>query len=318
MLEDILFYDTDVKLGGLVKEYRKIYRTAEVGDELYLRFAKKVVSIDSSDFSPSGYIDVGPYDVVEPTGNVMHRGEKYQLSHRRAEKGDLVVHKPSVTYISDGVICTVKKVLSNGNITINSYIDGKGMPVDGFLPGSYLVLEKLSKGGNTMSDRKFVLVIKDGSNRFIPGAVVEVDETRDTGVFVRHPEGTNRGRAFLRNCEVELVNSSAVLPKSEPEPVSSDDTTELIANLARRVHELEREVATMGDNFGELEADVDAIESDHDRSISHMMQSISDLGTDIVTVEDDIDDRFEMISDDIVLLDERTESLRSPAMRSRV
>lgn len=318
MLKGNLCYVIDNELGGLVREYRKIDRTAEVGDQVYLGFTKKVVSIDSRDFSPSGYVNVGPCDVVIPTGIVLDRGEKYRLSHRKAEEGDLVVHKPSVTYNSDGVICAVQKVFSNGNITINWYMDSKGMLIDGFLPGDYLVLDKQSKGDDYMLNRKFVRVIKESSGRFVPGAVVEVDESRDTGVFVRHPEGMNKGRAFLRNYEIEAVESSDVLPKVEPDEASSDDTTELIANLARRVHELEREIATMGDNFGELEEDVSAIESDHDRSISHMMQSISDLGTDIVTVEDGIDDRIDMLSDDIVLLDERTESLRSPVMKSRV
>ncbi|PAD91640.1 hypothetical protein [Shouchella clausii] len=72
----------------------------------------------------------------------------------------------------------------------------------------------------------------------------------------------------------------------------TDELLEIIANLTRRVHELERENKRLRDDVTETLGTITDLLRRRDRRI------------------DEINDKAEMLIDDVVLLDERTEGLR--------
>lgn len=141
----------DETLGGIKREYVEVDRKAEVGE--------KIVIVESESF-PKGFIgtvdefddyfDDGSFDlieqyewesfvdaeadvyrVLEPT-DIVHIGtQRYELTDRKAEVGEMVIY--------NGNIAAVKSV-SGGFVKVEDYEDAKGDVIGGFSHGLYRVL----------------------------------------------------------------------------------------------------------------------------------------------------------------------------------
>lgn len=98
-----------------------------------------------------------------------------------------------------------------------------------------------------MVDRKAavgnrIIIVATADRRWKNGAVFTVRESEPSGVRIKHPEGTIGGKAGVFHREYRVLEplASAAAPPSTSGPA---DLTEVVANLARRVAELERLIA---------------------------------------------------------------------------
>jgi chromosome segregation ATPase len=96
-------------------------------------------------------------------------------------------------------------------------------------------------------------------------------------VYYNHPDNCDR---CLKRIENEYYR---VLEPIEEETQPSPDLTNLLANLARRVLSLEQQ-------------------------LTDTQRNVEQLAQELATIKHDIDDKVEMVIDDIVLLDERTQT----------
>ncbi|MGY5350425.1 hypothetical protein [Bacillus subtilis] len=145
----------DETLGGIKREYIEVDRKAEVGEKIVIvekddceegykngdiftvdreyRPADGDVESDgaSSDSNCDGLIYREEYHVLEPTDIVHIDTQRYELTDRKAEVGEMVIY--------NGNIATVKSV-SGGFVKVEDYEDAKGDVIGGFSHGLYRVL----------------------------------------------------------------------------------------------------------------------------------------------------------------------------------
>ncbi|MGG4028663.1 hypothetical protein ABEV77_03935 [Bacillus subtilis] len=145
----------DETLGGIKREYVEVDRKAEVGEKIVIvakddreegykngdvftvdreyRPDDGVVESDeaSSEMNCSGLIYREEYRVLEPTDIVHIDTQRYELTDRKAEVGEMVIY--------NGNIATVKSV-SGGFVKVEDYEDAKGDVIGGFSHGLYRVL----------------------------------------------------------------------------------------------------------------------------------------------------------------------------------
>ncbi|MGY5350349.1 hypothetical protein [Bacillus subtilis] len=145
----------DETLGGIKREYVEVDRKAEVGEKIVIvekadceegykngdvftvdreyRPADGDVESDgaSSDSNCDGLIYREEYHVLEPTDIVHIDTQRYELTDRKAEVGEMVIY--------NGNIATVKSV-SGGFVKVEDYEDAKGDVIGGFSHGLYRVL----------------------------------------------------------------------------------------------------------------------------------------------------------------------------------
>lgn len=113
-----------------------------------------------------------------------------------------------------------------------------------------------------------------------------VTEVEDVGVTISGYTCPEFGDEVIRISE----GYYRVLEPIDTPP--TDDLLEITANLTRRVHELEREQKKLRDDVTETLGTITDLLRKRDRRI------------------DEINDKAEMLIDDMALLDERTEGLR--------
>ncbi|WP_396335666.1 hypothetical protein [Bacillus subtilis] len=145
----------DETLGGIKREYVEVDRKAEVGEKIVSIFGNcpyysekeygKVIYVDIDDAEvefeskyedESWYILHGAYHVLEPT-DIVHIGtQRYELTDRKAEVGEKVIHLYEGE--SDGIAREVRKTDDKG-AEVDPYADEEGWWV-GFDHGYYRVL----------------------------------------------------------------------------------------------------------------------------------------------------------------------------------
>ncbi|MEK5323346.1 hypothetical protein [Aeribacillus sp. FSL M8-0254] len=175
------------------------------------------------------------------------------------------------------------------------YIDGWVYVYDGYYrtlePTSivhidgqrYRLVDRKAKVG----EKVIVVVANDTLVYRNVGEIVEIIETDGSsfgGMISPHDLGEKGAIYHFQYLVLEPVEPAE---ESDDETEASESVLDLLANLARRVAELERKL-------GEYARKIDGIEVD-----------IQNINVDLGTVEENI----EMIIDDIVTLDERTQPL---------
>lgn len=229
---------------------------------------------------------------------------------RKAEVGDLV------TYVykgeRDGVISTVAKVNSVGGVELeNPYKeindDGDLSEIFGFSADAYRALEPtdivhIDGERYRMVDRKAEVgervLVKDGAqstdecNHGKSFEVTEID-----GPMLVDTDGTHEDGSPLN-----LVNGDyfVLVPvESEKEATSPQTIDDIIANLVARVAELERFIAGQRSENQLVYDNIEGVKDD-----------IETWSREIETLKHaskETDDKIEMVIDDIVTLDERTQ-----------
>ncbi|MED1923522.1 hypothetical protein P4V51_18625 [Bacillus velezensis] len=158
----------DETLGGIKREYVEVDRKAEVGEKIVIvarhdfeegyengdiftvdRYSSPIKehvesNEASSDCNTSGFIRREEYRVLEPTDIVHIDGpdgttQRYELTDRKAEVGEKVVHVDKDCGESDGVVTEVTSV-GVSMIDVSGYEDSDGASVCGFSQGYYRVL----------------------------------------------------------------------------------------------------------------------------------------------------------------------------------
>ncbi|QNM43728.1 hypothetical protein [Shouchella clausii] len=127
------------------------------------------------------------------------------------------------------------------------------------------------------------VVVKHGTNGYL---YKEVELSGTEGIIFKAP-GSNGGR-FVAHGEYRVLKPVESTPSAPP----TDELLEITANLTRRVFDLERENKKLRDDVTETLGTITDLLRRRDRRI------------------DEINDKAEMLIDDVVLLDERTEGLR--------
>lgn len=153
----------DETLGGIKREYVEVDRKAEVGekivivdkkypDDIYKKgdiftvdrdFYSEYSFVESdgavSDTNSSGLIYHEEYRVLEPT-DIVHIGtQRYELTDRRAEVGDKIVHVDKDCGKSDGVVTEVTSVGTSA-VSVSGYDDPDEGYVCDISHGYYRVL----------------------------------------------------------------------------------------------------------------------------------------------------------------------------------
>ncbi|CDN42054.1 hypothetical protein [Paenibacillus sp. P22] len=151
----------------------------------------------------------------------------------------------------NGAVFTVDRV-SGGSVYVNLAKFPGGNSGGYISKREYVVLdptEIVRIGGERfrMVDRKAavgerIIIVATADRRWKNGAVFTVRESEPSGVWIKHPEGNIGGKAGVFHREYRVLEplASAAAPPSTSGPA---DLTEVVANLARRVAELERLIA---------------------------------------------------------------------------
>ncbi|MGD7032763.1 hypothetical protein ACPZJV_16640 [Bacillus velezensis] len=153
----------DETLGGIKREYVEVDRKAEVGEKIVIvdkngieagyengaiftvdrDFHSKMDFVESnvaaSYGNDSGAIYHDEYHVLEPTDIVHIDGRRYELTDRKAEVGEKIVHVNKDRGKSDGVVTEVTDVGSS-TIDVVGYEVSDGDSVCGISHGYYRVL----------------------------------------------------------------------------------------------------------------------------------------------------------------------------------
>ncbi|MBU8597348.1 hypothetical protein KM908_14475 [Alkalihalobacillus clausii] len=150
-----------------------------------------------------------------------------------------------------------------------------------------------------------------------------VTEVEDVGVTISGYTCPETGDEVIRISE----GYYRVLEPIDPPPkTTTDELLEITANLTRRVFDLERENKKLRDDVTETLGTITDLLRKRDRRIDDVEGRLTEVTEGLLYLDDkrnwlsyrvnnikkkvdEIDDKAEMLIDDVVLLDERTEGL---------
>ncbi|MDR9792702.1 hypothetical protein Q8A72_06895 [Aeribacillus pallidus] len=167
----------------------------------------------------------------------------------------------------------------------------------------YRLVDRKAKVG----EKVIVVVANDALVYRNVGEIVEIIETDGSsfgGMISPHDFGEKGAIYHFQYLVLEPVEPAEIVT---PEEGDDKSVLDLLANLARRVAELERQQKENDDEYTveERVARLERTFTEYMRRVNTIETDIEELNIDLGTVEENV----EMILDDIVTLDERTQPL---------
>lgn len=327
----------DESLGGVIREYREVSRKARVGERIKVvkepmedEKVGEIFTVTTNDDLPyekdwvcgvytDGKWDDGSqynpnhenYVVLEPTDIVRINGVRYRMVERKAREGERVIVTKAHNDFHLGDIHKVRGY--------NDWHTGEDYSVGAALilhQSKSHVLEPLEVVESAPIDGRKAKIINAGRqySTYVtlaeklgyPDAAAEIDsvdkrkELENGDIVTLLRKGTHeydRGREIWAvesaNGERHLIDAVGI------EIIENSRVTDDIANLARRLYEVERKLS-------EAEGKLSAAE----RKIRVFETQLRVAREDIVLIEEGVTDDIKTLSQRVAALEDRTELLR--------
>lgn len=308
-------YIADEALGGIEREYVEVDREADVGDYVMSKWSEKIYTVtEVSDAHalittpeqlghPNGFY-YGSYKTLSPTNVIrLADGKRYEIADRKAEVGEKVMY--IINGKSDGIVTTVTDV-GVQYVDVEEYVSGKGDTVCAIDHIAYFVLVPVKdEAPAAYVSEKGVEAPKD-AQALIANLAKEVAQLkRESATHYAtqkvSEEVNDLAERIQRNFN-EISEKVDVLERRiEDNGFAIVDEQQDIGRLEDAVVQIQeqvdsntKDIRTWAEDYEETKAKVKTIDSYQDETIDRI---------------NGLEDLTEMLTCDIVTLDERTQDV---------